>query len=143
MSVPLLEAIADAIYEFEGNNPQNLAYRNRNPGNLRDSVWTHKTDAKGYCVFETFIAGYSALLMDLHLKVSGANRHGLGPDSNLLEIFSVYAPKSDRNDPLHYAQFVAGWLRVAYTAPTIDESMKYRWICALVLQEAPVGVATA
>lgn len=143
MSVPILEAIADAIYAFEGNKPNNRAYRNRNPGNLRASKWPHTMDARGYCVFATFIEGYSALLEDLRGKATGKNSHGLNLDSTLLQIMNVYAPGGDNNDPIAYAAYLASRIQSTYDAVGITPSTTLRAIYAMEGQVPPDGVATA
>jgi len=62
-----LEAIADAIMEFEGWKPGSRSYRNRNPGNLEHGA---KVGSKGCDVFPTFVEGYAALLRELTYKFS-------------------------------------------------------------------------
>lgn len=105
-----LEATADAIMQFEGwfnhdRGTVSVAYRNRNPGNLEQSGQK--------LVFPSFADGYSALLRELQAKFSGHNRHGITPDSTLLELFNVYAPSSDNNQPSVYCNFVAHWVTMA------------------------------
>ena len=122
MSVPLLEAIADAITAFEGWSPGSRSYRNRNPGNLRDSVVVHTMDSDGYCVFETLVEGYEALLEDLYAKVTGKNTHGLSLDSSLRQLFDVYAPRAGGNDPASYTHVVAARLIKVYGARVTCDS---------------------
>jgi hypothetical protein len=108
-----LEAMADAISAHEGWSLGSRSYRNRNPGNLRESEKFHTTDPQGYCVFPGFVAGYLALLWELTRKITGQNKHGIGPTSTLEELFDVYAPRADRHQPNPYARFVAHWCTVA------------------------------
>lgn len=105
MSVSPLEAVADAIMAFEGWSPGSRSYRNRNPGNLELKIGTR--DEKGYSVFTSLTAGYTALLSELTAKFTGNNSHGIGPESTLLDLFNVYAPPSDNNPTNEYAKFVA------------------------------------
>lgn len=117
MSVPLLEAIADAIYAYEGNRPPSRAYMNRNPGNLRTWGSLEEHDAEHFCVFPTFLDGYSALLDDLRDKVTGKTITGLSSRSTLAQLISVWAPAGDGNDPDSYAEFVALQLAKTYSVP--------------------------
>jgi hypothetical protein len=142
MSVPVLEALADAIYAFEGNKPTDRAYRNRNPGNRRESHMTDVKDAGGYCVFPTFCEGYTSLLALLHGMVTGQNAHGLSADSSLQQIFDVYAPVKDGNNPARYARFVAAQLRLAYIAPAISDVSTLRDLYQIAGEELPSGVTT-
>lgn len=104
-----IEAVADAILQFEGYFSHNRgvpsrAYQLRNPGNLRDLTGQ-------YATFADFVSGYNALLRDLRAKfTAGANRHGLGPNSALIDLFAVYAPSSDHNPTVSYCNFVAAWV---------------------------------
>jgi hypothetical protein len=110
VAVHALEAMADAIMQYEGWHLGSRSWRNRNPGNLRDSHWGHKTDDDGYCVFGSLTDGYDALLDDLKAKVKGKSSHHLTPTSTLSDLFDVYAPRADSNNPNAYAAFVAGYL---------------------------------
>ena len=120
-----LEAVADAIQQFEGWKPGTTSYTNRNPGNLRTGV---NPDGNGYSVFPDFISGYSALLRELQSKFSGNNAHGIGPSSTLLGLFNIYAPPSDDNPTNAYAQFVAQWVSKSLGKPiTIDSELANIW----------------
>lgn len=110
MAVNPLEAMADAIMTYEGWRPSNKGYRLRNPGNLRESSLAIGKDARGFCVFKDFMAGYNALLEELKNKCTGRTKTGLGPNSTLLQFFQIYAPSSDHNHPRDYAGFVALWI---------------------------------
>lgn len=115
MAVELLDALAQAIWYYEGHHPGDRNMRNNNPGNLRNPTGgDHPADPEGYLIFESFTAGYQALLMDLQAKITGQNRHGLDQNSDLEEFFSVYAPSHDHNQPKIYAGFVAHWLGLTY-----------------------------
>jgi hypothetical protein len=101
-----LEAVADAIMQFEGwtshiNGQPSVSYRNRNPGNLETNGQKN--------VYADFITGYSDLLRELRAKFTGNNRHGITPDSTLLDLFNVYASIIDSNQPNVYCGFVAQW----------------------------------
>jgi len=135
MPVDPIEAVADAIMQFEGWKPGSRSYMNRNPGNLRLSPKTTRSDAKGYSIFLGFQAGYSALTYDLYRKFTGENVHGLDGDSTLEDLMNVYAPATDKNDPAAYAIFVAGWLERALDRP-ISHTSKLREV-APALYPAP------
>lgn len=108
-----LEALADAISAFEGNNkPGSRPNRNRNPGNLRPYPgYTGPTDGENYRVFDSHVKGYQALLDDLTAKLHGS--HGLTPQSTIFDLLNIYAPAGDHNNPTNYAKFVVWWLTIA------------------------------
>lgn len=109
-----IEALHDAIMAQEGWKAGSRSNRNRNPGNLRASAHvTHTLDDSGYCVFRSILDGSDALLCELHDKITGANEHGISQGSTLDELFDVYAPRSDKNNPNEYAVFVAQWCSTA------------------------------
>jgi hypothetical protein len=143
VSVPVLEAIADAIYLYEGSKARDRAYRNRNPGNLRATDAMTPQDEQHYRIFPSFIHGYSALLDDLWSKATGHNQHGLNFDSSLLDLFKVYAPTGDLNQPEKYAEHVAFWLRGVYHEPTINTSTQFFRLYAIAREDKPSGVPAA
>jgi hypothetical protein len=117
-----LEAVADAIMKFEGWEPGSRSYENRNPGNLR------LAGSKGYTIFPDLPTGYAALLRELQSKFSGNNSHGIGPTSTLLQLFNVYAPQADSNNPSQYAIFVQQWVSKALGKPiTLDSPLSDIW----------------
>lgn len=102
-----LEAVADAIMQFEGwfshqNGVPSMSYRNRNPGNLESNGQKN--------VYPDLVTGYAALLRELQAKFSGNNAHDIGPESTMLDLFNVYAPPSDSNPTNAYCAFVCGWV---------------------------------
>lgn len=141
MSVPLLDALAQANYSYEGNRPPSRAYRNCNPGNLRPTAAAQEHDAAGYRVFTSFAIGYLYLLDDLGAKVSGHNTHGLGPNSTLLQLYAVYAPAGDSNNPEAYVDFVLAWLQQTYPGKLIDRSDSFAQIYKKIGQEGPSVVS--
>lgn len=143
MSVPVLEAIADAIYVYEGNKPRDRAYRNRNPGNLRATDAATPQDGQMYRIFPSFAQGYNALLYDLMCKITGMNHTGLDFDSSIQDLFNVYAPAADRNEPEKYAEHVAYWLRSVYGVSSITRVRTFREIYAIAKEEVPRGVSAA
>lgn len=101
-----LEALCDAIKSHEGWYPFSRSWRNNNPGNLCYSRFMLGTDGK-LAIFSSFTSGWLALWYDVYSKCKGNTVTGLGPTSTLLQFFNVWAPKSDGNDPVAYAQTVA------------------------------------
>lgn len=117
----LIESIAQAIAQVEsGGNPNARNYRNNNPGNLRS--WGANPIVNGYAQFRTMQAGWDALYAQ--------TRKNIGLGLTLIEFFAGkpgvyagYAPSSDGNQPLAYAQRVAGQVGISTTIPldTIGE----------------------
>lgn len=143
MSVPVLEAIADAIYLYEGNKARDRAYRNRNPGNLRATDAITPQDAEHYRIFPSMMQGYAALVYDLACKITGMNHTGLDFDSSLVDLFNVYAPAADHNVPAKYAAFVASWLNEVYGVNSISPVRTFRELYAIAKEEVPRGVSAA
>lgn len=122
-----LEALADCIMRFEGwLYPASTAaprgstsWRNRNPGNLRDSSLKSSLDEKGYAIFPSLGVGFDALKADLYLKSTGKSKHNLTPQSSLFDLFNIYAPSIDQNDPEHYCRSVCLWLSQIYNSQVI------------------------
>lgn len=115
--------------------PPNRNFRNCNPGNLRSPEWTPK-DADSFDIYADVIEGYEALWNDLADKFqTGKNAHGLGPGSTLADLFKVYAPTEDANDPTSYAVFVATWASMALGRTiTVKSTLGSIW--------APSGIQT-
>lgn len=130
-----LEAVADAIMLREGWLPGSRSNRNRNPGNLRAGSGQIGNDTDGYAIFPSFVAGYTALLTDLAAKFTGYSKTGLGPASTLLQLFEVYAPAADHNDPLRYAEYVAQWLTKA-----LRKSIDVKTPLSAIWQTTPAAV---
>ena len=107
-----LDTFCWAILQFEGWAVGSRSWRNNNPGNLRKSVF-ECDNVEGYAVFEDFSHGWNALVYDVSMKCKGRTSSGLTPNSTILDFFNVYAPSSDNNHPIKYAQFVANKVEVA------------------------------
>lgn len=112
----LVDVMADAITRFEGPT------KNNNPGNLRNWDPTLPKDPRGFDVFPTLEAGRRALLRQVDKNVF---ERGL----TLREFFGGgkgyggYAPASDDNDPVSYAQFVARRLNDAGFGVGLDDRL--------------------
>jgi hypothetical protein len=96
--------LADAIQDFEkfsaGNSPRvgdefgSISYRNHNPGNLRDSIFS-LGHHEGFAVFVTDQIGYFALLWDLWAKCTGRSSTGITTASTIHDLISVYSPDGE------------------------------------------------
>lgn len=109
-----LESLCDAIKEYEGWHFMSRSWRNNNPGNLNWSKFQSGHDGK-FAKFDSFAAGWLALWFDLFCKCTGKTRTGLGPESTLIDLFEVWAPREDNNDPFAYANWVAEKLNIPIT----------------------------
>lgn len=109
----LIEGIGGAIATMEGFFKEgSLSQRNNNPGNLRS--WGKNPVVSGYVKFPTVEVGMKALESQIGKNID----RGL----TLVEFFNGkpgvyggYSPSSDGNDPLAYAQYVAGRVGVSPT----------------------------
>lgn len=101
-----LERLTYAIQVQEGFYKSSRSWRNNNPGNLRASPFKKSMD-DGFVVFSFYVVGWFALWWDLKMKCKGKTRTNLNGNSTLLELFNVYAPKSNGNNPSAYAEGVA------------------------------------
>lgn len=112
----LIASIAERIATFEGyfvskKQSQNtgakfptLAQKNNNPGNIRS--WGKSKIVGGYAVFDTPEAGWTALRHQIGLLIDrGLTTYEFfGGKKN---VYPGYAPEADKNQPNHYAEFVA------------------------------------
>lgn len=123
-----IEALADCIMTFEGwrkpetNYHGSTSWRNRNPGNLRDGQRKVKLDDRGYAIYKSLSDGWMDLLHDLAVKLSGQSSHNLTGQSTLHELFNVYAPALDQNDPTQYSRMIALWLSRIYNCQVTPET---------------------
>lgn len=97
-----LDNITQAIFQFEGGKAGNINVRNNNPGNLRWDANQSGT-ASGYATFADQGDGWDALSGWLTRQ---AQTH---PGWDFYDLFGVYAPKGDNNDPDAYAEYVANY----------------------------------
>lgn len=116
--VIMLDTFCSAIRDYEGK-PGDLNYLLNNPGDCRPSpvgylpkyepVFIIDTDTnpdylyhKGkFAKFPSYAIGYEYLENLVHFT---ATNH---PQWTILQFFESYAPTTDGNEPLPYAQFVA------------------------------------
>lgn len=122
---PLLCKLVDAVAKFEGGGPgRNNIGNIRCPGN-NTTIWNHLSTGEtgGFCNFPDRATGLYALReFYYHVCTSQSNTYNtLGhqhfnikksENLTLYQVIQIYAPKSDGNDPLHYATTIAGWIGV-------------------------------
>lgn len=105
---PMVASIAKAIIRQEG------ATQNNNPGNLRNWNPNLPKDSRGFDIFPTYQDGLDALQKQIALQVNRGQ--------NLFDFFAQYAPSSDGNNQVLYAQHVASWTGLDPNVPLIDQS---------------------
>ena len=106
----ILNLMCLAIQKHEGwiLNPPSRSVRNNNPGNLVFVGQPGATkEANGrFAVFKTYQDGLNAL-KNMILNGAKGKSKVYFPSDNLYDFFNKYAPKSDNNDPVRYAEVVA------------------------------------
>lgn len=110
-----LTAMCMAIQRHEGwiLNPPSRSVRNKNPGNLRfaNQVKAIGKDDKNFAIFKTYEDGFQAL-KNMVLNAAKGGSKIYHPTDNLFDYFKKYAPSSDNNDPIRYAEVVAKAMKV-------------------------------
>lgn len=121
---------------MEGYNAGDTrAKRNNNPGNLKFAGQPGaEADEDGFAVFMTARDGFNALKAQIRAAIEGKSSV-YTPDMVLYNpnyvskkktpkekpgFFQVYAPSEDKNNPKHYAEFVAENLGVSTSTKLID-----------------------
>lgn len=100
---------------------------NNNPGNIRGK------DGH-FMSFNSYEEGKQHLRNQLELYKTGKTKNDVDPNSSLLHAMSVYAPKSDNNDPVNYAKFIANKLGISINEP-IQNIDTEKWADAIELME--------
>ncbi len=90
---------------------ENLPTRQNNPGDIRD------TKTGSYKTYSSPEEGFNALKNDLTIKMSGKSKTGITPQSSLVDFSKVWAPASDKNDPIKYGTDLAKQLGVPENTP--------------------------
>lgn len=107
-------------YYPPGANPEypngTLAWRNRNPGNLRYAKQARAIgkDKNGFAVFKTYQDGFGTLVEMVNRAIKGKSTV-YSPQMTFQQYFAKYAPPEDNNDPDLYARSVAKRLGVPVT----------------------------
>lgn len=114
---PKLEEMARAIMDFEGWSEGSVSQRNNNPGNLK---WAKQAgiigmDVQGHAVFESFEAGWNALINQL--KLAFENRSSVYNSSDTLNSFFRKYAEANSDE---YAEFVARRLNT-FPHATLDD----------------------
>lgn len=112
---------AKAIEAYE-NSPRAW----NNPGAMRPTPLTAELGATGsvgtpngrFCTFPSYETGFGALCRFIRLAGEGRLKdyHGC----TLLSFFEHYAPSTDKNNPMKYAEFVAGRLHCSTDVKVAD-----------------------
>jgi hypothetical protein len=71
----------------------------------------------GFRTFGSYKEGRVALENQLDLYKTGKTKNPVKPTTSLVDAMSVYAPVSDGNDPVNYANFIARRLGVSTNTP--------------------------
>lgn len=92
------------------------AWRNKNPGNLKAAPLVRSYpgfigENNGFAVFSSYEAGLNAL-QSMLFRACTPPVETYSPEMTLYAFYEKYAPKSDNNDPKHYAEVVAKSLGV-------------------------------
>lgn len=93
----LLSAFCTAISIYEGKEGD-LNHRNNNPGNLRNKDGS-------FMKFKTWDAGMVAL-KDYVTRVAKGEHKAYPKNCTVLQMFQIYAPETDKNNPVRYANWV-------------------------------------
>ena len=109
-----LQEMAMAIMNFEGYQEGSRSYRNNNPGNLRwfsgpPYPWEGciGVDDEQHAIFDTFEHGWNALIKQLKLAFENKSKYYYS-SMTFYDFFRVYAEAN----PIQYAEYVAGYLKV-------------------------------
>jgi len=129
-STTLLDRFCEAIKNYEGfAGPGSTlngvfypngtpAYRNNNPGNCRYSPVGYlpyyepvERSADDFAIFKDYATGW------LYLENLVREKIQANPSATIAQFFAVYAPASDGNDPVRYAQTIAQEIGVETSFP--------------------------
>lgn len=113
-----IQQCAKAIESHEGYYKGSRSFRNCNPGNLRfaNQMGCIGQDKDGFARFPDYQTGFNALVHQLENAASGKSKV-YSPTMTLYKFFALFAPSTDNNNPVHYAEVVAQSLGVL---PTIQ-----------------------
>jgi hypothetical protein len=113
-----LETFCLAIRTHEGWFPGSRSQNNNNPGNCRYSSQGYLDiykpvlkDAQNFARFKDYATGWLYLKNLVKVKINVA------PNQTIQQFFNSYAPSSDGNDPVRYAQVVAAACGLKPTDP--------------------------
>lgn len=103
-----LDKFCQAIQKHEGWYPESRSWRNNNPGNIKylGQIKSVGADKNGFAIFENYQDGYETLKSMITRACQGLSKV-YRPTDSIVDFFNKYAPPSDNNDSLRYAQVVA------------------------------------
>lgn len=107
-----------AIQQYEGWFVGSRSFKNNNPGNLR---YVGQKEASGkdkdnFCIFPTYEIGFK-VLKDMIIRAASGKSTVYNPNMTIERFFCVYAPSSDGNHPITYANAVAKKVGVPVSTP--------------------------
>lgn len=108
----LIEKWADFAEKHEGYGTPNAVTitKNFNPGALRWSPF-QIASRNGFAVFKDYASGRKALIHQLTIACNGKSKV-YNPEMDLYDFYEVYAPRSDKNDPIAYANAAIKYLGI-------------------------------
>ena len=95
------------VYDTEARKGGSLAWRNNNPGNIRNGSFADGQGAyagkssSGFAVFPTAQQGFDAIVALLKTPTYSGK--------TIAKAISTYAPSADSNDPVAYAKHIEQW----------------------------------
>lgn len=121
-SVSMLDKFCLAIQEREGYFKGSRSYRNCNPGNVKYSPVGYapiygvvRKDVDNFAIFKDYETGY------LYLKNFIKSKASKNPQQTIRQFISVYAPASDNNNEVAYADFIGNKLGVDENTYTLAQ----------------------
>ena len=115
---PKIIALSNLLAQYEGFVAPNRAWRNNNPGNCRYHFGGYLPkygkvgcDKDGFAIFSTSDLGWLYLRNMLISWCKGQNPDHPSTET-IAQMMSKYAPSSDNNDPVAYAQFLTNHLGI-------------------------------
>lgn len=115
----IINKISQAIADMEGftSGASKIARINNNPGNIRFWYKSLPTN-QGFTKFATLEDGWKALNQLVEQYIRGKYSNWKSP--TLEEMFALYAPAVDKNDPIKYAQVVSSKTGIPLGVPLQD-----------------------
>lgn len=121
--------VKDQSVPYSAQYTPNTALQSlNNYGNIRD------TSTGKFKNYSTPQQGRQALVNQLSLYQTGKTHNNVNGNSTLYEAMSKYAPASDKNNPRHYAEFVANHVGVSPNTPIRNIDIN-KWADAISIME--------
>lgn len=123
---PIVTLIGEAIARYEGFYHKARADSNNNPGNLKGWDKNNPKDSSGFDIFKSRSAGFNALYRQIEKNIFERELSLQEFFEGKIGVYGGYAPASDKNEPIKYAQYVARFLEDrGYTDLSIIHGVKY------------------